>query len=141
MNRTIALLFIVASILLEIGCVLTNSSPLPELVLSHAETLQEKVIDNWSIPEGSDSSLLTRVQVQLDDETNIVDIKIVEGSGSETFDASALKAVSDSEPFIELADLPKEELDKYFRTFNFEFNPEYKLICSPRPTRLRCTRE
>lgn len=92
-----------------------------------AESIHNAVTLNWRNPFSTTANLNVVLSVSLDDEFNISNLVVLESSGSQEFDKSAIMAVNSSSPFVELRGLHKEIYEKSFRKFKFQFSPSNSL--------------
>lgn len=83
--------------------------------------IQQKVSRNWVAPPGTMKGLKCVVEVHLVPGGEVVDAKVVRGSGNAAFDRSVENAVYKASPLPWPA---KQELADYFRDLEFTFNPE-----------------
>jgi len=82
--------------------------------------IQEKVQRSWIRPPDLGSGLSCTVEVRLIPGGEVVDVRIVRGSGNPVFDRSVEAAVSRASPLPVPSDV---EVMQKFRTIRFEFNP------------------
>ena len=94
-----------------------------ELANSYHDVIYNRVVRNWSQPPSARNGMVCVVRVQLVPTGRVVDVTIVKGSGNSAFDRSAEQAIWKAEQFPELKDLPSTVFEKYFRSFNFKFDP------------------
>ncbi len=86
----------------------------------YEDLIKQKVERNWVRPIDSGLGLNCKVQVRLALGGAVIDASIIEGSGSEAFDRSAIAAVFKADPLP----VPTGGLFETFRKFNFWFNPD-----------------
>ena len=82
--------------------------------------IQEKVQRSWIRPSDSGSGLSCTVEVRLIPGGDVIDARIVRGSGNPVFDRSVEAAVLRASPLPVPSDV---EVMEKFRTIRFEFNP------------------
>ncbi len=83
--------------------------------------IQQKVDRNWLRPPATAQGLSCRIQVKLIPGGEVVDARVIRGSGNTAFDRSAESAVRKASPLP----LPTDpELFSPFRNFDFEFKPD-----------------
>lgn len=83
--------------------------------------IQQKVNRNWLRPPATAQGLSCRIQVKLIPGGDVIDARVIRGSGNAAFDRSAEGAVLKASPLP----LPTDpELFSLFRNFDFEFKPD-----------------
>lgn len=98
-----------------------RESAMQRIVDQYGLYIKEKVQRSWIRPSGSNASLSCTVNVRLIPGGEVVDVKIVRGSGNEAFDRSVEAAVFRASPLP----VPKDpEVMEKFRSITFEFNPD-----------------
>ena len=93
-----------------------------EKAMAYVAQIQREIIQNWSRPPSARNGMETLLRVHLVPTGEIVDVKIIEGSGNDAFDRSAILAVRKSERFVVPADTLRFERD--FREFTVLFKPD-----------------
>ncbi len=93
-----------------------------ERALAYVGQIQRQIIQNWSRPPTARNGMQALLKVYLVPTGEVVDVIVVESSGNEAFDRSAILAVRKSEQFT----VPQEtrEFEKNFREFSVLFKPE-----------------
>jgi colicin import membrane protein len=86
----------------------------------YTDLIKQKTERNWVRPIDTAHGLHCRVQVRLALGGVVIDASIVQSSGSEAFDRSAIAAVYKADPLP----VPSGRLFESFRKLNFEFNPD-----------------
>ena len=95
-----------------------------QTVMSYAAWISERVGNSWSRPPSTRSGMIVKLRVNLVPTGRVVSVDVVESSGDEAFDRSALQAVRKAEPYTRLTELSPELFDEQFRQFVFIFNPQ-----------------
>ncbi len=84
--------------------------------------IQNNVMNRWIKPPTSENGLKCTIRVKLLPTGDVMDVRVINGSGDTIFDRSAENAVRKASP------LPVPEsrslFNKKFRTFTFNFNPK-----------------
>lgn len=93
-----------------------------EKAMAYVAQIQREIIQNWSRPPSARNGMETLLRVHLVPTGEIVDVKIIEGSGNDAFDRSAILAVRKSERFVVPTDTLRFERD--FREFMVLFKPD-----------------
>jgi len=94
------------------------------LAASYESIIDEKVSDNWSRPSSARNGMSVLVRIQLVPTGKVISASVVESSGDQAFDRSAVLAVNKADSFPELKNLPIRVFEKNFRVFNLYFEPE-----------------
>lgn len=95
-----------------------------QVVASYAAWIAERVENNWSRPPSARSGMVVKLRVNLLPTGRVASADVIESSGDEAFDRSALLAVSRAEPYSRLSELDSSLFDEHFRQFVFVFNPQ-----------------
>ena len=95
-----------------------------EMAASYAALIRQTVVNYWSRPPSARNGMQVLLEVQLVPTGEVVNVRVLEGSGNQAFDRSAMNAVKKAGSFPELSALPSREFEKMFRRFNLLFNPE-----------------
>ncbi|AMO57089.1 cell envelope integrity protein TolA [Endozoicomonas montiporae] len=90
----------------------------------YSELLFNLIVNNWNRPPSARNNMTALLQVTLSPFGDLLEVKLLEGSGSDSFDRSAVQAVQRAAPFPELKKLDRKIFDANFRRFNFRFRPE-----------------
>ncbi len=98
-----------------------RDSAMQRMIDEYGLYIKEKVQRSWIRPSGSGASLSCIVNVRLIPGGEVVDVKIVRGSGNAAFDRSVEAAVFKASP---LPVPPDPEVMEKFRSITFEFNPD-----------------
>jgi TonB family protein len=95
-----------------------------ELTASYAALIQQTVMNYWSRPASARNGMQALLAIQLIPSGDVINVTVLESSGSTAFDRSAVNAVKKAASFPELQQLPKREFEKSFRRFRLLFRPE-----------------
>ncbi|TCK17381.1 cell division and transport-associated protein TolA [Thiogranum longum] len=98
-----------------------RDSAMQRMIDEYGLYIKEKVQRSWIRPSAGSSSLSCVVNVRLIPGGEVVDVKIVRGSGNAAFDRSVEAAVFKASP---LPVPPDPEVMEKFRSITFEFNPD-----------------
>lgn len=91
---------------------------------SYSSKFRQRVESNWSRPPSSRTGMRCVLSIQLVPTGRIVSVDVKESSGNAAFDRSAIQAVKKVEVFPEAKEMKPEVFERYYRKFNFEFNPQ-----------------
>lgn len=79
-------------------------------------------MSQWKKPSAISGNLITEIRITLVPTGEIINTKIIKGSGIKSFDESALSAIARVESFENLQ-MPSNLFEKHFRQFILVFNP------------------
>jgi colicin import membrane protein len=85
---------------------------------SYNSIISDKVSDNWSRPKSARNGMRVLLRIHLVPTGSVVGIDILESSGSEPLDRSAVNAVKMAESFPELQKIPNHIFERNFRKFD-----------------------
>ncbi len=109
----------------------SQQTPYPQRSYEPCQRLESCIIlirnaisNNWKRPDDAYLGLETLVRVRLDDDTNLIEAKVIKSSGSISFDNSTIDAIKKTTPLVELRGLPKKIYNKEFKKFIFTFKPQ-----------------
>ena len=92
-----------------------------------AHSVRTAISGYWSRPvnfEGDWREMEVVVRIELDDVFNLISFDVIQSSGYQEFDNSAIQAILKAQPFIELKGLSYEAYSRYFQRFTITFRPE-----------------
>lgn len=93
-----------------------------EKAMAYVAQIQRDIIRNWSRPPSARNGMETLLRVFLVPTGEVVDVKIIDSSGNDSFDRSAILAVRKAGRFEVPGDSRRFERD--FREFTVVFKPE-----------------
>jgi colicin import membrane protein len=93
-----------------------------EKAMAYVAQIQAEIIQNWSRPPRARNGMQALLRVFLVPTGEVVDVTLLESSGNESFDRSALLAVRKAERF-QVPDDPRQ-FERNFREFEVLFRPE-----------------
>jgi colicin import membrane protein len=93
-----------------------------EKAMAYVAQIQAEIIQNWSRPPSARNGMQALLKVFLVPTGEVVDVTLLESSGNESFDRSALLAVRKAERF-QVPDDPRQ-FERNFREFEVLFRPE-----------------
>ncbi|MEH6550247.1 MAG: cell envelope integrity protein TolA [Pseudomonadales bacterium] len=99
-----------------------------QLANSYIAVIQQTITQSWSRPASARNGMQVTLSMQLIPTGEVVDVRVLQSSGHDAFDRSAVTAVKRVERFDELANVPSRVFDKYFRKLNLVFRPEDLLL-------------
>ena len=86
-----------------------------------AVEIKKKVESHWVQPESATNGMAVKMTLMFYPDGSLKQSKIMETSGFEELDISALDAVKRSEPFMEIKDLSENDFERYFSSVTFHF--------------------
>tara|TARA_B100000949_G_scaffold234395_1_gene253340 strand:- start:850 stop:1452 length:603 start_codon:yes stop_codon:yes gene_type:complete len=92
-------------------------------VAIYADMIRDQVRMQWNQPPSAKLGMSVELSITLVPTGEIIDVRILKGSGNEAFDRSALIAVERVTKFEGL-EMSKNLFDKHFRNFSLLFNPK-----------------
>lgn len=95
-----------------------------QVVMTYAAWIAGRVESSWSRPPSARSGMVVKLRVNLLPTGRVAAVDVIESSGDEAFDRSAVLAVGKAEPYTRLAELEARIFDEHFRQFVFVFNPQ-----------------
>lgn len=93
-----------------------------EKAMAYAARIRQDIIQQWSRPPSARNGMQALLQVNLVPTGEVVDVKVIEGSGNDAFDRSAILAVEKAGRFAVPDDL--RQFETHFRKFEVLFRPE-----------------
>jgi len=118
---------------------ITNTAPIPEVnfnreaknfsqseISKYSSIIKRQVMSQWKKPNAATGNLITEIRITLVPTGEIINVKIIKGSGLKSFDDSALTAIARVGSFEDLQ-MPSSLFEKHFRQFILVFNPDKKI--------------
>lgn len=93
-----------------------------DAVQSYVFAMVKHIENSWSRPLSARSGMSVRVRIRMVPDGELVGVSLLEGSGDEAFDRSALHAIEHSAPLPVPKDI--KLFDEYFRSLQLVFSPE-----------------
>lgn len=91
---------------------------------SYEALIQERIIQNWSRPPSARNGMQALLEINMVPTGQVVDVRVIQGSGDPAFDRSAEQAVKRVDRFTEIKDMPSDLFERNFRVFRLLFKPE-----------------
>ena len=91
-------------------------------ISKYSSIIKQQVMSQWKKPSVITGDLITEIRITLVPTGEIINTKIIKGSGIKSFDDSALTAIARVESFEGLQ-MPSNLFEKHFRQFILVFNP------------------
>ena len=83
--------------------------------------IQKKFIELWNKPFVLNEDIKVSIKIKLAPSGEILSKTLIESSGNDKFDDSAMKAVSNISFLKEVSNLRRDDFEKYFREINLVF--------------------
>ena len=83
--------------------------------------IQKKFIELWNKPFVLNEDIKVSIKIKLAPSGEILSKTLIESSGNDKFDDSAMKAVSNISFLKEVSNLRREDFERYFREINLVF--------------------
>lgn len=93
-------------------------------VAYYSELLQSLIARNWNRPPSARNNMVALVQLSLSPYGDLLEVRLLEGSGNDAYDRSVVQAIQRAAPFPELKKMERRVFDNNFKRFNFRFRPE-----------------
>jgi len=91
-------------------------------ISKYSSIIKQQVMSQWKKPSTITGDLITEIRITLVPTGEIINTKIIKGSGIKSFDDSALTAIARVGSFDNLQ-MPSNLFEKHFRQFILVFNP------------------
>jgi len=86
--------------------------------------IQERIIQSWSRPPSARNGMQALLEINMVPTGQVVNVRVIKGSGDSAFDRSAEQAVKRVDRFTEIKDMPSDLFERNFRVFRLLFKPE-----------------
>lgn len=91
---------------------------------SYVALIADRIEQKWSRPPSARKGMLCKLRLQLVPTGRVVNVNIIQSSGNDAFDRSAVQAVKRAESFPEIKEMSLELFEREFRQFTMTFSPE-----------------
>ena len=105
----------------DAGALGTDEPSLRDVV---AATIRATVINRWTRPPSARNGMVAVISIQLVPTGEVVGVSVLQSSGNNAFDRSAMNAVERAARFPEVAQLDNALFEANFRRFQLIFKPE-----------------
>ena len=92
-------------------------------LIRYTALIKNQVMENWKRPSNISLDLKTEIEIILVPTGEIISSKIIQGSGNNVFDESAMRAISKVQTFEGL-NMQMNLFDEHFRNFILIFRPD-----------------
>ncbi len=92
-------------------------------LIRYTALIKNQVMENWKRPSNISLDLKTEIEIILVPTGEIISSKIIQGSGNNVFDESAMRAISKVQSFEGL-NMQMNLFDEHFRNFILIFRPD-----------------
>lgn len=91
---------------------------------SYKSAISQRIQQNWSRPPSARNEMQCTLLIRLVPTGRVINVDLVESSGNEVFDRSAIQAVKRAEQFPEIKDMEPEVFERYYRELELIFKPQ-----------------
>tara|TARA_B100001175_G_C19463434_1_gene617770 strand:+ start:562 stop:1170 length:609 start_codon:yes stop_codon:yes gene_type:complete len=91
-------------------------------ISKYSSSIKRQVMSQWKKPSATTVDLITEIRITLVPTGEIINTRIIKGSGIKSFDDSALTAIARVGSFEDLQ-MPSNLFEKHFRQFILVFSP------------------
>ena len=99
-----------------------TASAIQDLAQVYIEGIYLSLVTNWSRPPSARNNMSVIIQVELFPNGDLNTVTVIESSGDDAFDRSAVVAVERAAPFVVPQEI--ELFEERFRSFTLNFRPE-----------------
>lgn len=92
-------------------------------LIRYSSLIKNQVMENWKSPSNINPNLKTEIEITIVPTGEITSSKIIQSSGNNVFDESAMRAISKVQSFEGL-NMQMNIFDEYFRNFILIFSPD-----------------
>ena len=97
----------------------------PAMSVAQVDTiLAKRLVSSWYTPAGSKDDLNAVIQVKINRDGKVGEVKVVKPSGNERFDMSAVSALKSLDPISEVAQLSDADYKKAYASRSIRFTPK-----------------
>lgn len=93
-------------------------------VQSYEALIRQRIEESWSRPPSARIGMQAILEISMVPTGQVVNVRIVQGSGDIAFDRSAEQAVKRVDRFNEIQGMPNDVFERHFRSFRLLFQPE-----------------
>ena len=93
-----------------------------EKAMAYVQEIKREIVQNWSRPPSARNGMQALLKVHLVPTGEVVDVTVVQSSGNDAFDRSAVLAVQKAQRFEVPSD--SRQFERNFREFEVLFRPE-----------------
>tara|TARA_B100001173_G_scaffold148206_1_gene128565 strand:+ start:1185 stop:1709 length:525 start_codon:yes stop_codon:yes gene_type:complete len=91
-------------------------------ISKYSSSIKRQVMSQWKKPSATTVDLITEIRITLVPTGEIINTRVIKGSGIKSFDDSALTAIARVGSFEDLQ-MPSNLFEKHFRQFILVFSP------------------
>ena len=92
-------------------------------LIRYSSLIKNQVMENWKSPSNINPNLKTEIEITIVPTGEITSSKIIQSSGNDVFDESAMRAISKVQSFEGL-NMQMNIFDEHFRNFILIFSPD-----------------
>mgnify|MGYP001193307082 FL=1 len=95
-----------------------------KIISSYSAYITERIEANWNRPPSARREMEVKLLIKLVPTGQVISVQLIETSGNEAFDRSAVQAVYKVGHFDRLRELDIQNFEKTFRQFQLVFKPD-----------------
>lgn len=93
-------------------------------VQSYEAVIRQRIEESWSRPPSARIGMQATLEINMVPTGQVVNVRVIKGSGDIAFDRSAEQAVKRVDRFTEIQGMPNDVFERHFRVFRLLFQPE-----------------
>jgi colicin import membrane protein len=93
-------------------------------VQSYEGLIRQRVVESWSRPPSARNGMQAVLEITMVPTGQVINVRVIKGSGDIAFDRSAEQAVKRVDRFSEIQGMPNDIFERHFRVFRLLFQPE-----------------
>lgn len=93
-------------------------------VQSYEAVIRQRIEESWSRPPSARIGMQATLEINMVPTGQVVNVRVIKGSGDIAFDRSAEQAVKRVDRFSEIQGMPNDVFERHFRVFRLLFQPE-----------------
>lgn len=90
----------------------------------HGGLIRKSIEAHWRRPPSARNGMVVMLSIELLPNGELKNVSVLESSGNEQFDASAINAVNKARRFPSVNSVSNQVFEQYFRRFTLKFSPE-----------------
>lgn len=91
---------------------------------SYKGAISQRIRQNWSRPPSARKGMQCTLSIKLVPTGRVINVDLIESSGNDAFDRSAIQAVKRAEQFPEVKEMEPEVFERYYRELELIFKPQ-----------------
>lgn len=95
-----------------------------DLLAQYTAMIAQQMHQTWKLPPSARRDMLALLKIRMLPTGDIISVTVLQSSGNEAFDQSAMLAVEKAGRFVFMTNLPSRLFETHFREFIFQFSPK-----------------